>query len=261
MTERIQALVEGGKASAGPPLGPALGPLGVNIGEIVNAINEKTKEYAGMQVPVTVEVDPQTKKFDIKVGSPPVSALLKKEAKIEKGSGSPKDEKVADIIIEQLIKIAKMKEDSIPAKDTKARVKSVVGTCVSMGILVEGKDPKEALKEIDEGVYDQKIESGVTEISEERLKELEEEKQKLAEDAAKAHAEEDAKATKIMADLEGEERSVIKTALKEAEISTATINRLLPAEVEAEGEAPEAAEKETPEEAGEKKEGGKESGE
>ncbi|MCR4369244.1 MAG: 50S ribosomal protein L11, partial [archaeon] len=75
----ISALIEGGKATAGAPLGPALGPLGVNIGEIVAKINEKTKSYAGMKVPVTIEVDSK-KHYEITVGSPPTSALITKEA-------------------------------------------------------------------------------------------------------------------------------------------------------------------------------------
>lgn len=237
MTERIQALVEGGKATAGPPLGPALGPLGLPINQVIDAINDKTKEYAGMQVPVTVCVDPKTKKFEIEVGSPPVSALIKKELNLEKGSGSAKVEKVADMVVEQAIKVAKMKESSILSKDLKGRVKCVIGSCVSMGVLVEGKDPREIIKEINEGKYDEVILAERTEISAERMAELESRKVALAEEAAKAHAEEEEKAQAILKRLEGKERSDIKAAMKEAEISTATINRLLPAEVAAEGEA------------------------
>ena len=79
MAETIEVLVEGGKASAGPPLGPALGPLGVNVMQVVNAINEKTKHFDGMKVPVKVIVDPKTKGFEIEVGTPPVTALILKE--------------------------------------------------------------------------------------------------------------------------------------------------------------------------------------
>ncbi|MBI4153146.1 50S ribosomal protein L11, partial [Candidatus Woesearchaeota archaeon] len=110
-TEKIKALIQGGKATAAPPLGPALGPLGVNIGQVIAKINEKTKSFAGMQVPVEVMVDSSTKEFDVKVGPPPTSALILKEAGIEKGSGNPLTDKVADILIEQVIKIAKMKEN------------------------------------------------------------------------------------------------------------------------------------------------------
>ncbi len=226
--EQIKALVDGGKASAGPPLGPALGPLGVPINKVVDAINEKTKEFAGMQVPVTVKVDPSTKNFEVEVGSPPVSALIKKELGLEKGSGNPKDEKVADMVIEQAIKIAMMKEGSMFTKNRRNAVKTIVGTCVSMGILVEGKDPKEVLKEIDEGVYDDKINAGKTELSDEEKKKLEEEKTKMAEELAKAHEEEEKKAKEIMDKLTGKAPADIRHALKEAEISMAVINKLVP---------------------------------
>src|SRR5207249_1781966 len=83
--EKLQVLIDGGKATPGPPLGPALGPLGVNIVEILKAINEKTKSFEGMKVPVTLLVDPKTKTFSIEVGTPPTSALITKELKIEKG--------------------------------------------------------------------------------------------------------------------------------------------------------------------------------
>ena len=71
----ISALVSGGEANAGPPLGPALGPMGVNVLQVVNTINEKTKDFPGMKVPVKVEVDAETKKFTVEVGIPPTAAL------------------------------------------------------------------------------------------------------------------------------------------------------------------------------------------
>ena len=82
--DTIDAMVNGGKASAGPPLGPALGPAGVNIGKVIAAINEKTKNFSGIKVPVKVVVDKDTKEFEIIVGSPPTSQLLKKE--VNKGN-------------------------------------------------------------------------------------------------------------------------------------------------------------------------------
>jgi len=238
--EQIKSLVEGGKATAGPPLGPALGPLGVPINKIIEAINEKTKNFAGMKVPVTVKVDPSTKEFEIEVGSPPVSALIKKELKIEKGSGSPKAEKVADMVIEQAIKIAMMKESSIYTRELKGAVKTVVGSCCSMGILVEGKDPHEALKDIDNGKFDEKIKARKTELSEEELKKLAEEREKMAEELAKAHEAEEAKAKDIIGQMKGKDASDIKHRLKEEGISIVVINRLMPAEgaVPAEGAAP-----------------------
>ena len=181
-TESIKVMVEGGKATASPPLGPALGPMGLNIGQVVADINKKTASFQGMQVPVTLIVDKSTKKYEITVGTPPASALIKKEANIEKGSGNPKADKVADILIEQVIKIAKMKEDTLSGKTLKDRVKEVVGTCNSMGILVEGKPAVETIKDINTGLYDEEIRLEKTELTAEELQKLEEEKQRLAEE-------------------------------------------------------------------------------
>jgi len=150
----VELLVSGGQATAGPPLGPALGPLGVNVLAVVNKINELTKDYAGMKVPVKVIVDPETKQFEVNVGTPTTSALIVSELKIEKGSGNPKAQKVGNLSMQQLIKIAKIKRPELLSKTLKAAVKEVLGTCVSMGVTVEGKDPKEVLKEIDTGKYD-----------------------------------------------------------------------------------------------------------
>ncbi|RLI06148.1 50S ribosomal protein L11 [Candidatus Bathyarchaeota archaeon] len=151
----IETLVSGGKATAGPPLGPMLGPLGVNIMVVVNKINELTKDFSGIKVPVKVTVDVDTKEFEVEVGTPPTVALIVKELGIEKGSGNPKTEKVGNLTIEQLKKIAKMKMGSTYAKTLKASAKEVLGVCVSMGVTVEGKEPRQVQKEIDEGVYDQ----------------------------------------------------------------------------------------------------------
>ena len=150
----VELLVSGGQATAGPPLGPALGPLGVNVLAVVNKINELTKDYAGMKVPVKVIVDPETKQFEVNVGTPTTSALIVSELKIEKGSGNPKAQKVGNLSMQQLIKIAKIKQPELLSKTLKAAVKEVLGTCVSMGVTVEGKEPKEVLKEIDAGKYD-----------------------------------------------------------------------------------------------------------
>ncbi|MEM1538906.1 MAG: 50S ribosomal protein L11 [Candidatus Bathyarchaeia archaeon] len=151
----VELLVSGGQATAGPPLGPALGPLGLNVMAVVNKINELTRDYAGMKVPVKVIVDPQTKEFEVNVGVPTTSALIVSELKIEKGSGSPKAQKVGNLSIEQLIRIAKIKRPELLSKSLKSAAKEILGTCVSMGVTVEGKDPKEVIREIDEGRYDQ----------------------------------------------------------------------------------------------------------
>ncbi len=154
MKQTISVLVEGGKASPGPPLGPALGPLGVNIGKIVNEINEKTKDFEGMKVPVKIHIDPATKEYEIELGLPPTSALIKKELNIEKGAKEPGSEMVGNLTMEQIIKIAKIKRPDMLASNLKAAVKEVVGACVSMGVTIEEKSPKEILKEIENGTYD-----------------------------------------------------------------------------------------------------------
>ncbi|RLI20757.1 50S ribosomal protein L11, partial [Candidatus Bathyarchaeota archaeon] len=122
---------------------------------IVNKINELTKDYAGMKVPVKVSVDPETKKFEVSIGTPTTSALIVSELKIQKGSGTPSTQKVGDLSVEQVIKIAKLKRPELLSKTLKAAAKEVLGSCVSMGVTVEGKDPREVQKEIDEGKYDE----------------------------------------------------------------------------------------------------------
>jgi len=154
----VEALISGGQATAGPPLGPALGPLGVNVLAIVNKINEVTKDFAGMKVPVKITVDTETKEFKVTVGTPTTSALIVSELKIEKGSGTPKTEKVGDLTMEQLVRIAKAKRAEVLAGSLKAAVKEVLGSCVSMGVTVEGKDPKDVQEEIDQGKYDELLE-------------------------------------------------------------------------------------------------------
>ncbi len=153
-TETIEALVDGGEATAGPPLGPLLGPLQVNIMEIINAVNERTAKFKGMKVPITISIDTGTKEYDIKVGIPPTSALILEKLGIEKGSGNPLTHKVADLSIPEAKEIADMKSDDLLGNTLKSRVKEVIGTCVSMGITVEGKPAREAQKALDLGEFD-----------------------------------------------------------------------------------------------------------
>jgi len=150
----INALIPGGQATAGPPLGPALGPLGVNVLAIVNKINEVTKSFAGMKVPVKITVDTETKEFGVTVGTPTTSALIVSELGIGKGSGNPKTEKIGNLSLEQVIRISEVKHHELLARDLKAAVKEVLGTCVSMGVTVENKDPREIQVEINEGKHD-----------------------------------------------------------------------------------------------------------
>jgi large subunit ribosomal protein L11 len=153
MKARIKLLVEGGKANPGPPLGPALGPLGVNVAQVVQKINQETAKFSGMKVPVILTVDRKTKEFQIEVGSPPVSVLVKKELGLEKGAKTPGKETVGNLSLSQVIRIAKQKG----GRDLRAKVKEVLGTCKSMGVTVEGKDPVEVQREIEEGRHEEEL--------------------------------------------------------------------------------------------------------
>jgi large subunit ribosomal protein L11 len=158
--KQVEALLNGGEANAGPPLGPALGPLGVNVLQIVNRINELTKAYSGMKVPVRVVVDIDSKDFEVEIGTPTTSALIVKELGIQKASGNPKTEKVGNLTMEQVAKIASMKMPSSYSKSTKTAAKEVMGTCMSLGVTIEGKDPREMQKELDQGKWNQVFQKG-----------------------------------------------------------------------------------------------------
>lgn len=225
----IDALIEGGKATAAPPLGPALGPAGVNIGQVVAEINKKTVDFKGMKVPVKITVKAD-KSFTITVGTPPVSALVKKEAGVTKCAANPLADKVADIKIEQVIKIAKMKKDALLGKDMIAKVKEIIGSCDSMGIMVEGKQAREVIADINKGEFVEKIKAGKTELSAEDLKKLAEEKKKLQEDLEKKRKEYEITAKDIISKMEGKSRGEIKTKLVEAKVPSVIIEELLPAE-------------------------------
>ncbi|MBI4142044.1 50S ribosomal protein L11 [Candidatus Woesearchaeota archaeon] len=227
--QSIDVMVEGGKATAAPPLGPALGPLGVNIGQVISEINKKTADFKGMQVPVKITVA-DDKSFTISVGTPPVSELLKKEAGIEKGSGNPLVDKVADIKIEQVIKVAKMKSDSLLGKTRFDRVKEVLGSCDSIGVLVEGRQARDVIAAINAGSFKKEIETEKTELSAEELKEIEEQKKKLQEEITKRRAEYEAAAKKIIESMAGSARGAIKAKLLEAKIPAVLIEELLPVE-------------------------------
>lgn len=155
--QRVSSLVTGGGASAGPPLGPALGPLGVNIMQVINAINDKTKEFEGMKIPVTVVVDTDTKEYDIEVGIPSAAALIMKEANINKGSGASGTEWVGDITIDSVIKVAKTKLESSYASSLKSVTKTIIGTCMALGVKIDGKTPKEMTAEINDGKWNEKF--------------------------------------------------------------------------------------------------------
>ncbi len=155
--QKISSLVTGGGASAGPPLGPALGPLGVNIMEVIKAINDKTKDFEGMKVPVTVIVNTDTKKYEIEIGVPSAAALIMKEAGIQKGSGTSGTEWVGDVTMDSIIKVANTKLEKSYTLSLKAVAKTIIGTCLALGVKIEGKTPKEITAEVDTGKWDEKF--------------------------------------------------------------------------------------------------------
>jgi len=200
---QIKLLVEGGNMQPGPALSQKLGPAGINISNVIQKVNEATNNFKGLKVPVELDIDTSTKEFEVKVFSPPVSELLKKELKIAKGSGVQHKMQVANASIEQIISVAKTKLPSLLCKDLKSAVKTVVGTCISLGVLIESENALKIEKEIDEGRYDKEINEENTEMSEEKRKELDEYfagiksaqdkvlKQEAAEKAAEAEKKEE----------------------------------------------------------------------
>ncbi len=155
--KKFNFIVPGGGASGGPPIGPALGPMGVNIMAIVAEINKLTDEYKGTPVPVDVFIDTDTRAFNVKVGMLSTFALLTQAAKVSKGSGTPNSAKVGNLAFDDLISVAKKKKAGLYAADTKSAVREVLGTAQSMGLTVDGKEPKEIQQLIASGDYDNKL--------------------------------------------------------------------------------------------------------
>ncbi|VVB73637.1 50S ribosomal protein L11 [uncultured archaeon] len=156
----VSLLVEGGKASGGPPLATSIGPLGVNVNNIVKEINDKTKDFAGVTVPVKITVNKDTKAFTVSVGMPAVASLLKKEAGIEKGAKAEPGQKpapVGDISFDKVVKVARIKVGSTNATELKSAVLSVLGTCLSVGLTCDGQDSKAIAKKVKKGEYDAQI--------------------------------------------------------------------------------------------------------
>ncbi len=156
MGETVEALVDAGKASAGPPLGPALGPSGVNVKEVIDQINSQTKDMEGMQVPVKVKVA-DDKSYTIEVGTPPASSLIKQILGIEKGSGEAGSVVAADLPLEKAIKVAKQKGPGLTGGDIKAMTSEILGVAKSMGLSCEEKDPKEIQASIKSGDLDDRF--------------------------------------------------------------------------------------------------------
>lgn len=209
----IKLLVDGGDMKPGPAVGQKLGPLGINIGKVVEQVNSATADFKGIKVPVELTIE-KDKTFSVNVLSPPTTELLKKELGIEKASGEAEKVKVANASIEQIISVAKTKHTNMLDNNFKSAVKTVVGTCVSSGILIESKPAKDIEKEIDEGKYDKEIQEQKTDTSPEKKKELDSfftgikaEQDKLIKKKEEEQAAEEAKKAEKAAEVKpGEEK-------------------------------------------------------
>ncbi|WP_122089999.1 50S ribosomal protein L11 [Halalkalicoccus subterraneus] len=153
MAGTIEALVPGGEATPGPPLGPELGPTPVDVQAVVQEINDQTEAFDGTEVPVTITYEDDGS-FEIDVGVPPTAALIKDEAGFDTGSGEPQKDFVADLSVDQVKQIAEQKLPDLLAYDLKGAAKEVVGTCTSLGVTIEGENPREFKERLDSGEYD-----------------------------------------------------------------------------------------------------------
>lgn len=201
----VKLIVEGGAMKPGPAVAQQLGPAGVNLGKVIQDVNQATSGFNGVKVPVEIHVDTKTKQFTIHVFSPPVAELIKKELGSEKGSGTPHETKIGNLAIEQIISIAKTKLPNMLAKDLKAGVKLVVGSCVSLGVMIEDKSAKEVMREIEKGTYDSEISEEKTDVSAEK-------KTRLAATFAQVKAQQEAKAKALEAAKAAEEAAKLAAA-------------------------------------------------
>lgn len=133
----IKLQIPAGKASPAPPVGPALGASGVNIMQFVKEFNDRTAQQAGLIIPVVITVY-KDKTFEFITKEPPMAVLIKKAAKVEKGSGKPNKEKVAKLTKAQVEEIAKAKMPDLNAASLETAMSMVMGTARSMGITIEG---------------------------------------------------------------------------------------------------------------------------
>ncbi len=164
----IKLLVDAGNMKIVPAVAQKLGPLGINMGKLTGDVNKATSNFAGMKVPVLLDINAKTKEYNISVKTPPTAELLKRELGVEKGT--PGRIKVGNAAIEQAIKIAKMKQEEMNVSSLKEALKNVLGTCACLGLLVESKEPKEIIQNID--AYQESIEKGITQASDEKLAKL-----------------------------------------------------------------------------------------
>jgi large subunit ribosomal protein L11 len=150
----INVKVKGGQAKPEPPLSQALEKLGIDVNKVVEEINKVTERYKGFEVQVKVIVDEDTKEFEVEVKPPTTTELLLKAVGASAPSGDPMHQKIGDLPFEKIVEIAIMKKPVLTAKTLKAAVKTILGSARSIGITVDGKDPKQVTREVEEGLYD-----------------------------------------------------------------------------------------------------------
>ena len=124
---------------------------------MVDEINEKTMVFRGLTVPVRIECDPETKQFEIFIETPSTASLLLKEVGVEKGTSASSEKIIGDLTLDQIVNVVAAKKDKFLEKNLKLAVKSVLGTALSVGITVEGEDPREIQKRIENGEFDDKV--------------------------------------------------------------------------------------------------------
>lgn len=210
----IKLLVEGGEMKPNPGIAQKLGPLGINIGKVIQEVNKATANFKGMKVPAELDINSKTKEFSVSVSSPPVSELLKRELGIDKASGEAKKIKAGNLSIEQVIKIAKTKYPNMLANNLKSAVKSVVGSCVSLGILIESKEPKEIEKEIFAGKFEKEISEEKETATSEKLQKLKQDFEQIRKKQEEVKKQEEEK--KLEEEKKAEEEKA-KTAEKKPE--------------------------------------------
>ncbi|ALL00510.1 50S ribosomal protein L11p [Pyrodictium delaneyi] len=154
MIRVINVKVKGGEASPAPPLSDSLKKVGLDVEKVVEEINKLTERYKGFEVQVKIIVDEDTKEYEIEVKPPTTTELLLKAVGAKEPSGDPMHQKIGDLPFEKIVEIAIMKKPALTAKTLKAAVKTILGSARSIGITVDGKDPKQVTREVEEGVYD-----------------------------------------------------------------------------------------------------------
>ena len=233
----IKLLIDGGSMKPGPAIAQQLGPLGINMGKVISDVNSATSNFNGMKVPVELNINEKTKSFTIKTFSPPTSELLKKELNLEKGTADHKKVKMGNASIEDVIKVTKIKFPDMLQKEFKSAVKSVLGTCKSIGTLVENQEANDISKDVESGKFDSEIKSQKIETSPEKRKELNDyfdslkkkQEAEIAKEKAEAEEAEKAKAVATVAPAAAGKETAAPAAGKETAAPAASAAKAAPA--------------------------------